>query len=56
MFFFEVLFSAHLIEQPNVFVEATGGSEFFNKASIALRASKFFGVRLGFSTSSILPW
>src|SRR5580704_18322290 len=42
------LFSAHLIEQPNTFVVATGTALPFKRASIALRASRLFGFLVGF--------
>ena len=48
-------FSIHFTEQPKVFVFSTRTGLSANKSSMALRVSKFFGVPLGFSTSSILP-
>src|SRR6185312_225445 len=49
------LFSAHLMEQPNTLVVATGTGFPASRASIAFRVSNSVGVLVGFSISSILP-
>src|SRR6185437_409966 len=54
-FSIQSLFSAHLMEQPNTLVVATGTGFPANRASMAFRVSNSVGVLVGFSISSILP-
>src|SRR5256885_15732003 len=54
--FTQFFFSAHFIEHPNTFVVLTVMSLPCSNSSIAFLVSNVFGVLVGFSTSSILPW
>src|SRR6202044_346999 len=47
----QLLFSAHLMEQPNTFVVCTVTGLLASSASMAFRVSKWLGVLVGFSTS-----